>query len=92
MVAIACDKPETVDRLYAKAIELGAKDEGAAGLVMRRLYLTMDVNFSERWFVDAAATYVAASGVRMELPADSSQKIESDYDHLALSLGVGWRF
>jgi len=49
-------------------------------------------DFSERWFVDAAATYVAASGVRMELPADSSQTIESDYDHLALSLGVGWRF
>ncbi len=31
MVAIACDKPETVDRLYNKAIELGAKDEGPAG-------------------------------------------------------------
>ena len=33
-----------------------------------------------------------ASGIRMELPADSSQTIESDYDHLTLSLGVGWRF
>ncbi|PQA89124.1 VOC family protein [Hyphococcus luteus] len=31
MVALACDKPETVDRVYKKAIELGAKDEGAAG-------------------------------------------------------------
>ena len=31
MVAIACDKPETVDRVYKKALELGAKDEGAAG-------------------------------------------------------------
>lgn len=31
MVAIPCDKPETVDRLYNKAIELGAKDEGPAG-------------------------------------------------------------
>ncbi len=31
MVAIACDKPETVDRLYNKAIALGAKDEGPAG-------------------------------------------------------------
>jgi outer membrane protein W len=49
-------------------------------------------DFSERWFVDAAATYLAASSVRMELPADSSQTIESDYDHLTLSLGVGWRF
>jgi predicted lactoylglutathione lyase len=31
MVAIACDKPETVDRLYKKAIDLGAADEGAPG-------------------------------------------------------------
>ncbi|MEM9617269.1 MAG: VOC family protein [Pseudomonadota bacterium] len=31
MIAIACDKPETVDKLYNKAIELGAKDEGPAG-------------------------------------------------------------
>ncbi len=31
MVAIACDKPETVDRLHKKALELGGKDEGAAG-------------------------------------------------------------
>jgi predicted lactoylglutathione lyase len=31
MVALACDKPATVDKLYKKAIELGAKDEGPAG-------------------------------------------------------------
>ncbi|MEO1243529.1 MAG: VOC family protein [Pseudomonadota bacterium] len=31
MIAIACDKPATVDKLYNKAIELGAKDEGPAG-------------------------------------------------------------
>ena len=31
MVAIACDKPETVDVLYNKAIALGATDEGPAG-------------------------------------------------------------
>ena len=31
MAAIACDSPATVDRLYKKAIELGAKDEGPAG-------------------------------------------------------------
>ncbi len=49
-------------------------------------------DFSDRWFVDAAATYLVASSVEMELPADSSQRIESDYDHLMLSLGVGWRF
>ncbi len=31
MVALACDKPETVDKLYKKAMSLGAKDEGPAG-------------------------------------------------------------
>jgi catechol 2,3-dioxygenase-like lactoylglutathione lyase family enzyme len=31
MVAIAVDSKEKVDRVYRKAIELGAKDEGPAG-------------------------------------------------------------
>jgi catechol 2,3-dioxygenase-like lactoylglutathione lyase family enzyme len=31
MVAFAVDSPEKVDRLYNKAIELGATDEGPAG-------------------------------------------------------------
>ena len=31
MIAIAFDSPEKVDAFYAKAIELGAADEGAAG-------------------------------------------------------------
>ena len=31
MVALQCDSREMVDKLYAKAIELGGADEGAAG-------------------------------------------------------------
>ena len=31
MVALACDQPATVDRVHAKALALGAQDEGAAG-------------------------------------------------------------
>jgi len=31
MIAIALDTPKQVDALYAKAMELGATDEGAAG-------------------------------------------------------------
>ena len=31
MAAIVVDSPEKVDRLYRKAMELGAKDEGPAG-------------------------------------------------------------
>jgi hypothetical protein len=49
-------------------------------------------DFSDRWFVEAAATCLMASGVRMEIPANPAQAIESDYDHLMLSVEVGWRF
>ena len=38
MVALACDTPEIVDRLYRRAIELGAQDEGAAGPRGERFY------------------------------------------------------
>lgn len=31
MIALACPDSATVDKIYAKAIELGARDEGAAG-------------------------------------------------------------
>lgn len=31
MIALAVEKPEQVDALHAKAMELGAKDEGAPG-------------------------------------------------------------
>lgn len=31
MIALGADNPAEVDRLYAKAIELGARDEGAPG-------------------------------------------------------------
>jgi predicted lactoylglutathione lyase len=31
MVALVADSRETVDRVYKKAMELGAKDEGPAG-------------------------------------------------------------
>ena len=31
MISLAADSPAMVDKLYAKAIELGAQDEGPAG-------------------------------------------------------------
>ena len=46
----------------------------------------------ERWFVDAGVRYLIASDVELELPADSSQTVTSDYDPLTLSVAVGWRF
>lgn len=49
-------------------------------------------DFNERWFAEAGATYLVADSVQMALPADPTQTIESDYDHWALSVGVGLRF
>ena len=49
-------------------------------------------DFSERWFAEAGASYLTASGVKMALPEDSSRTIESDYDHWTVSAGVGFRF
>lgn len=49
-------------------------------------------DFSDRWFAEAGATYLAASGVTMELPEDSAQTLESDYDHWTVSAGIGFRF
>lgn len=49
-------------------------------------------DFSDRWFAEAGATYLVADGVTMERPSDPTQTIESDYDHWALSVGVGFRF
>jgi len=49
-------------------------------------------DFSDRWFADAAATWLSASSVTMELPADESQTITSDYAHWTLQFGLGLRF
>ena len=49
-------------------------------------------DFSDRWFAEAGATYLNASGVTMELPDDSVQTIESDYEHWSVSAGIGFRF
>jgi hypothetical protein len=49
-------------------------------------------DFNDRWFAEAGATYLTADGVTMELPADGTQTITSDYEHWNLQLGVGLRF
>ena len=57
-----------------------------------QLKLGARYDFSDRWFAEAGATWMTASGVTMELPEDSAQTIESDYDHLTISAGIGFRF
>ena len=48
--------------------------------------------FSDRWFMDAGATWLTADSVRLELPADSTQTISSDYNHWTIRIGAGLRF
>jgi len=38
MIALAVDSPAKVDQMYAKAMELGASDEGAPGQRMENFY------------------------------------------------------
>jgi len=49
-------------------------------------------DFSDRWFMEAGATYFDGGDVRMELPSDSSQTLSAGYEHWSLSLGAGLRF
>ena len=47
---------------------------------------------SDRWFVEAGATYLGADSVRMELPASPTETLQSDYEHWTLSVAVGLTF
>ena len=49
-------------------------------------------DFSDRWFMEAGATYFAGGDIRMELPSDNSQTLAAEYDHWSMSLGAGFRF
>jgi outer membrane protein W len=49
-------------------------------------------DFSDRWFVEAGATYFAGGGIEMKLPADGNQTLSADYDHWSASIGAGLRF
>lgn len=48
--------------------------------------------FSDRLFAEAGITYLAAESVRMALPANGAETVESDYDHWNFAVGVGYRF
>lgn len=47
---------------------------------------------SDRWFVEAGATYFDAGSVRMKLPASPGETLQSDYEHWSLSLAAGFLF
>lgn len=48
--------------------------------------------FSDHWFMDVGATWLTADSVRLELPADSTQTISSNYSHWTVQVGAGLRF
>ncbi|MGB5256700.1 MAG: outer membrane beta-barrel protein [Woeseiaceae bacterium] len=47
---------------------------------------------TERWFVEAGATYFDAGSVRMELPGAPLETLQSDYESWTLSIGAGFTF
>jgi outer membrane protein W len=49
-------------------------------------------DFSDRWFMEAGATYFDGGSIRMEIPSDADQGLTADYQHWSFSLGAGLRF
>ena len=47
---------------------------------------------SERWFVEAGATWFDGGSVTMQLPSAPSETLTADYDHLRFTIGAGFRF
>lgn len=47
---------------------------------------------NDRWFADAGVRYLVANSVELELPADASQTLTSDYTPLTFSVGIGVKF
>jgi len=45
---------------------------------------------SEKLFLDAGVRYLTATGIKMEFPTDAARTVESDYDPLTLTVGLGW--
>lgn len=62
-------------------------DDGGVQLKLGGRY-----DFSDRWFVQAGATYFAGSNIRMALPADNDQTLTAEYEHWSVSFGAGVRF
>ena len=47
---------------------------------------------SDRWFVEAGATWFDGGSVSMELPSAPAETLTADYEHLRFSVGAGLRF
>jgi hypothetical protein len=47
---------------------------------------------SDRWFVEAGATYFDAGTVRLELPASPIETLQSAYENWTFSLAAGFNF
>ena len=47
---------------------------------------------SDRWFVEAGATWFDGGSVSMELPSAPAETLTADYEHLRFTLGAGFRF
>jgi len=84
--------------VYLQEIDIDFDDAGQQEISFEsddggfQLKLGGRYDISDRWFIEAGATYFAGGSITMELPADSSQTIAADYDHWSASIGAGIRF
>lgn len=84
--------------LYLQEIDIDFDDAGQQEVSFEsddggfQLKLGGRYDISDRWFVEAGATYFAGGSVKLELPADPAQTITADYDHWTASVGAGIRF
>lgn len=84
--------------LYLQEIDIDFDADGAQEVSFEsddggfQIKLGGRYDMTDRWFVEAGATYFAGGDVTLELPADSSETIAADYDHWTMSIGAGIRF
>ena len=57
-----------------------------------QLMLGARYNLGERWYLDAEARYLSATGISMDSEEGTGGTVTADYDPLSLTLGFGWQF
>ena len=84
--------------LYLQEIDIDFDDDGEQEISFEsddggfQLKLGGRYDFSERWFVEAGATWFAGGSISMERPGDAAQTLPGDYDHWTAFIGGGIRF
>ena len=84
--------------VFIEEIDIDFDDNGAQEISFEtddtafQVKLGGHYDFNDRWFMDGGLTYLTAGDVTMTLPADGTQSVTTNYDHLTASIGIGIRF